>query len=308
MHEIDDIIESVKIRFSKTKALKIIKDFTIENFYETENVLILVKNGNVNFFCKKQKKEFKLKKGDIFLMIGGTPTSITYGQSHKNVISNENFLDNRWEYVEPVNELVYDDKYTNIVYINFDVKILNAINLFTSFDIPSFKLKNATKIKDILNKITEEKRYDKTGYDRIVDNYTEILVIEILRFMFYNQLFIDKIIKNKNNLQDNRLIDTFNYITGNLDKNLSNKIIAKIANVSEDYIGQYFKITIGMNPQEYVEYQRMEKAVNLLKTTKKNIQNISEEVGFKDTAYFCRRFKIMFGIPASKIRMRNKTL
>ena len=35
--------------------------------------------------------------------------------------------------------------------------------------------------------------------------------------------------------------------------------------VSEDYVGQYFKMLTGINPQDYIEYQRMEKAVVLLK-------------------------------------------
>jgi AraC-like DNA-binding protein len=45
--------------------------------------------------------------------------------------------------------------------------------------------------------------------------------------------------------------------------------------------------------------------VNLLRTTKKSIQEIGNEIGYKDTAYFCRRFKMMFGIPAGKMRKRE---
>ncbi len=308
MHTIDHIIDSIDVRFGKTKAMKIVQDFTIENFYETENVLIFVKTGSAHFFCKKQNKAFRLKKGDIYLIIGGTLTSITYGKKNENIMSNEHFLDNRWQYVQLINDLVYDDQHTNIIYINFDVKIFNAINLFASFNIPSFQLKNAVKMKDILQKITEEKKYEREGYEKIVSNYTEILVIELLRFMFYNQMFVDKLMKKKENLQHPKLIDMFNYINNNLDKKLSNKIIAQIVNVSEDYIGQYFKMLVGINPQDYIEYQRMEKAVHLLRSTKKSIQSIAEEVGFKDTAYFCRRFKMMFSIPASKIRIKNRVI
>jgi AraC-like DNA-binding protein len=81
-----------------------------------------------------------------------------------------------------------------------------------------------------------------------------------------------------------------------------------VANVSEDYVGQYFKMLTGINPQDYIEYQRMEKAVNLLRTTKKSIRDIGKEVGYKDTAYFCRRFKMMFGIPAGKMRRRESLM
>ena len=34
------------------------------------------------------------------------------------------------------------------------------------------------------------------------------------------------------------------------------------------------------------------------------VKVISNEVGYKDTAYFCRRFKLMFGVQAGKMRKR----
>ena len=85
-------------------------------------------------------------------------------------------------------------------------------------------------------------------------------------------------------------------------------VLANVANVSEDYVGQYFKMLTGINPQDYIEYQRMESAVGLLRTTKKSIRAIGSEVGYKDTAYFCRRFKMMFGIPAGKMRRRESLM
>jgi AraC-like DNA-binding protein len=93
-----------------------------------------------------------------------------------------------------------------------------------------------------------------------------------------------------------------------LGGDLSNKVLANVANVSEDYVGQYFKMLTGINPQDYIEYQRMEAAVGLLRTTKKSIRAIGSEVGYKDTAYFCRRFKMMFGIPAGKMRRRESLM
>jgi AraC-like DNA-binding protein len=61
----------------------------------------------------------------------------------------------------------------------------------------------------------------------------------------------------------------------------------------------------GINPQDYIEYQRMEYAVTLLRSSKKSIKEIGNTIGYKDTAYFCRRFKMMFGIPAGKMRRRE---
>ena len=97
----------------------------------------------------------------------------------------------------------------------------------------------------------------------------------------------------------------FEFIKDNLEADLSNKQLAKVVGVSEDYVGQYFKMLTGINPQDYIEYQRMEKAVVLLRTTKKSIQDVGKNIGYKDTAYFCRRFKMMFSITARKMRNRE---
>jgi AraC-like DNA-binding protein len=104
------------------------------------------------------------------------------------------------------------------------------------------------------------------------------------------------------------LIDLFNFIKLNIGGDLSNKVLAKVANVSEDYVGQYFKMLTGINPQDYIEYQRMEAAVELLRTSKKSIRDIGKDVGYKDTAYFCRRFKMMYGVPAGKMRRRESLI
>ena len=82
--------------------------------------------------------------------------------------------------------------------------------------------------------------------------------------------------------------------------------MAKVVGVSEDYVGEYFKILTVINPQDYKEDQRMEKLVILLRTTKKSIQEVGKNLGCKDTTYFFRQFKLIFGITARK--MRNKEL
>ena len=105
--------------------------------------------------------------------------------------------------------------------------------------------------------------------------------------------------------KDARLVRLFKHITDNLTSDLSNKRLATIAGVSEDYVGQYFKTLTGINPQDYIEYERMTRAVGLLRISRDSIREIGQQVGYKDTAYFCRRFKMMFGIPAGKMRRRE---
>ncbi|MBK6397769.1 MAG: helix-turn-helix domain-containing protein [Bacteroidetes bacterium] len=63
-----------------------------------------------------------------------------------------------------------------------------------------------------------------------------------------------------------------------------------------------FQITDKKNLQDYIENQRLEMAMHLLKTIPDNIQEIAHKVGFKDPAYFSRRFKLRYGINANSVR------
>jgi AraC-like DNA-binding protein len=51
-----------------------------------------------------------------------------------------------------------------------------------------------------------------------------------------------------------------------------------------------------------VESQRLEFALKLLRTQQDTIQEISSRVGFKDAAYFSRRFKMKYGMNANMVR------
>lgn len=172
-------------------------------------------------------------------------------------------------------------------------------------DIPAFVIKGNHNLISLVKLIVTEIYSNTPGKARVVNLETDHLVVELIRHILNKGLFVEQLATNSTYFKDPRLIDIFSFIKDNLQEDLSNKVLANVANVSEDYVGQYFKMLTGINPQDYIEYQRMEMAVNMLRTTKKSIREIGKEVGYKDTAYFCRRFKMMFGIPAGKMRRRE---
>jgi YesN/AraC family two-component response regulator len=163
-------------------------------------------------------------------------------------------------------------------------------------------------IARIIKDITLEKSSKTVGKNRIIQLKTEQIAIEIIRHVLSNMLFVEQLATKVTYFKDPRLIELFAHIKNELGGDLSNKALATVAEVSDDYVGQFFKLLTGINPQDYIEYQRMEMAVNLLRTSKKSIRDIGVEVGYKDTAYFCRRFKMMFGIPAGKMRRRDSLM
>jgi AraC family transcriptional regulator, arabinose operon regulatory protein len=232
---------------------------------------------------------------------------VTYGPAGDGkMISNDDLITNKEKFFKSNNDLdLIGDAEESHSFVSFEAKVFDSVNFFASLDLPAFLISNNNKLANLVIKVVEESMQELPGKERLINIYTENIVVEIVRHILRNRMFVEQLATNSTYFKDPRLIDLFNYIKENLGGDLSNKVLSNVANVSEDYVGQYFKMLTGINPQDYIEYQRMERAVFLLRTTKKSIREIGKEVGYKDTAYFCRRFKMMFGIPAGKMRRRE---
>ena len=305
MEDYNKIIESLGVKFGKARHINILQSIQIKNFYDVENTLVVLYNGDV----KIEGVEESVKPGDILFIPGGKACTITYGSGEAKPISFEEFMTNRDSYFEPMNEPQEIGIVKNSFgLVAFEAKVFDSVNFFSSLDIPPFFIPQNSKLSQLVKEILIEDFTEEAGRGRVISIKTEEAVIEIIRHILRNQLFVEQLATNSTYFKDPRLIDIFTYIKNNLAGDLSNKQLANVANVSEDYVGQYFKILTGINPQDYIEYQRMEEAVNLLRTSKKSIRAIGGEVGYKDTAYFCRRFKMMFGIPAGKMRRRDSLM
>lgn len=301
MEDYNKIIESFNVRFISVKNINILQPLTIENYYDVENVMIYVHKGEVKY----GKTKDVVLENEILFIPGGKMLSITYGSGDPTSLSNDDFINIREDFFQNVEKIVDKPEFENITFINFDVKVFNIINFFTSLNIPPFTISNNHKLTSIIKNMVHELDSTSVGRGRVMKLETDRLVIELIRHILDNGLFVEQFATNSTYFKDPRLIDIFTYIKDHLKEDLSNRILATIANVSEDYVGQYFKILTGINPQDYIEYQRMEMAVNMLRTSKKSIREIGKDVGYNDTAYFCRRFKMMFGIPAGKMRRRE---
>jgi len=305
MEDYNKIIESLNVHFKKANVIHITQPITIENYYDVENTVVKLNQGEIRFGKKKEI----VQKGDILFIPGGKNVSVTFGSGKSVSLSNDDFISRKESFFKSIDlRFVSDQEIESFSYVNFDAKVFDSVNFFASLDIPPFVIRSNSKINSSIETILEEITSTTPGHERIIQLVTDHLVVEIIRYVIKNQLFVEQLATNSTYFKDPRLIDIFGYIKDHLNGDLSNKKLASVANVSEDYVGQYFKMLTGINPQDYIEYQRMEQAVSLLRTSKKSIMDIGTEVGYKDTAYFCRRFKMMFGIPAGKMRRRDSLM
>jgi AraC-like DNA-binding protein len=305
MEDYNKIIESLSVRYIKSKNIRILQPVTIKNYYDVENTILILNRGQIKY----GKDQQVVNGGNILFIPGGKLITLTYGSGDSISLSNDDFINNRELYFQSLETTdVKTLQAENFSFINFEAKVFDSVNFFASLDLPPFVIEGNEKIIHLIDEILSEVNHDLPGKERIIKLTNERLVVEIIRHILDNRMFVEQLATNSTYFKDPRLIEIFAYIKNNIGGDLSNKVLADVANVSEDYVGQYFKMLTGINPQDYIEYQRMEYAVHLLRTTKKSIREIGREVGYKDTAYFCRRFKMMFGIPAGKMRRRESLM
>src|SRR5690606_11611787 len=91
MEDYNRIIESLGVRFIKSKSIKILQTLTVENFYDVGNTVILLHKGEISF----GEEKLKVSEGEILFIPGGRLVPITYGKNTPVRLTNEDLLNNR---------------------------------------------------------------------------------------------------------------------------------------------------------------------------------------------------------------------
>ncbi len=86
------------------------------------------------------------------------------------------------------------------------------------------------------------------------------------------------------------------YIQKHLHESMSIETLTKVAHTSKPSLYRYFKEKYALSPIDYINHERLTRAVILLDSTKKKIQTISQEVGFENASYFIKLFHLRFGM------------
>ena len=84
---------------------------------------------------------------------------------------------------------------------------------------------------------------------------------------------------------------TINYIKNNLTEDLSLEALASSVSLSPIHFHNIFKRAVGKTLRDYVEEQRLKKAVELLISTNYSLTKIAFECGFSSQSYFSYVFK-----------------
>ena len=106
-------------------------------------------------------------------------------------------------------------------------------------------------------------------------------------------------VKQTKGLKNNRIVieKTIEYIQKNLSSDLSLELLARRANFTPSYFHKLFKASAGMPLREYIEDQRIKKAIQLMMSTDMTLTEISYECGFSSQSYFSYAFKRNTNLP-----------
>ncbi len=96
------------------------------------------------------------------------------------------------------------------------------------------------------------------------------------------------------------------YLEQNYAADISLKTISQEFHLNSSYISQLIKNETGLTYTQYITELRMNKAKELLKTTKLSLNEISEAVGFHDYFYFIKKFKREVGVTPGKFLQHEK--
>ncbi|MDI4644483.1 AraC family transcriptional regulator [Cohnella hashimotonis] len=186
--------------------------------------------------------------------------------------------------------------------------IVRHISRYSYDDVASYLLYFCYLIYMKVNDL-ESKGYDKLPLE--IQPFTqEIVACETLeqvnvKFM---EMFasIAEVVKQKKFKRKNALAEKIIHIleTDYRNKGLCQEGVASDLNVSKDYVGRIFKETYAQSFGEYLNEIRLNRAAQLLSTTKKNIAEIAEEIGWENKNYLYTLFKAKFGMTTSEYRTK----
>ncbi len=92
------------------------------------------------------------------------------------------------------------------------------------------------------------------------------------------------------------------YIDQNYATGITLKELAKIADLSPQYICRIFKECLNMRPFEHLTKKRIFESKKLLTETNLSINEISKAVGYNDCSYFCVVFRRQEGVSPAEYR------
>lgn len=235
-------------------------------------VIHYITNGNGTF--KINNKIYKLKKGDVFILLKGM--KVEYIAS----------IDEPWKY-----------KWIGFSGSNIS-EYLNRTSLTDSYVVTCEK---NSKIPNIISNMCEiSKNYNPSSSHDI------LLLREVYSLLYAVINEFPKKFEYKDKEIHSYIQEAIDYININYMNNITVQDITEHVNLSRSYLYKMFIKNLNVSPQNYLINLRMYKATLLLKNTKIPIGEVANKVGYNDSLLFSKTFSKHFSMSPLSYRKNNQ--
>jgi AraC-like DNA-binding protein len=164
----------------------------------------------------------------------------------------------------------------------------------------NFHFTNDHGIYRILQRLVYLYTENHPSKDFFVSNAVQELIIRILQ----SNVRKNYVKKAQELSGSNRLAFIVKYIRDNLRNSLSVQELSEKACMSESHFYKVFKQEMGMSTSDFINEERIKKAVHMLEDPRCNLTEVFLACGFTNRSYFNRVFKRLKGISPSSYRKR----
>ncbi len=160
----------------------------------------------------------------------------------------------------------------------------------------------------LMRKAAEKGGVHPLHLDQLSSQYAQ--QIELIANLRAGQNLISDMIQNycrlvrQHNLKDysSLIRKVITYVDAEISSNLSLTKLAKLHNVSPEYLSSLFHKETGKTLTRFISEKRLELGASLLHTSSLQIQTIAEYCGFPDAGYFAKVFKKHYGVSPKAYR------
>ena len=247
--------------------------------------IMYINSGEVDEYVNG--KNFVAKKGDLVFM--------NYNSIHSFNARGRCTYYNICFYPEVLEKVVSPDNAFSLL----SLSAFNEISKGKTEGVVSFSPSEQRELQHILGKMVEEQAKRLPRFELVNESYMNIVITMIVRKISLP----DEDEKNAwNELAD--------YISDNLDSDLSLEMLAKRCFYNPSYFSRLFKSKFKVSLVEYVSNKRIEKAMQLLSETELSAAAISSACGFSNKSVFYRTFSKITGKTPNEYRSKSvlKTL
>lgn len=176
------------------------------------------------------------------------------------------------------------------------VKLIKEITQIMNFDMFRINMTFTQLLNNIYTNVLNKYSFLEDVYDLSQIVKVGFLGVETLeeiekRFIENITSLINIISEYNLNQGDNVVQRACEYVLNHIEEDITLTAIANNFNISKNYFCSIFKQQTGENFLEYVTKAKMERAKVLLKRHDYKVYEVSDVLGYKETAYFSKLFK-----------------